>query len=79
MTEEERLSRGHRARVELNLTEEAFETIRNVWIKKMLAATMPEEVMRGRDAIAALDEVRGLMRRVIDDGMVAAAALEARN
>lgn len=76
MSEDERVARGHRARAELQLTEEAFGAVRGQMIEEMLAETDPAKIMECHHAIAVIPRVQHALRLVVDDGLVAAELLD---
>lgn len=78
MTDDERVSRGHRARQEYSLTAEAFEGVKAHLLEQLSTTPgdQPAKVLQLHTAIQNLALVRKALFLVIEDGNVAAAIAE---
>lgn len=78
LDDEQRVIRGHEAAREFKQLEAAFASAEKALQDKIAATpiTSPEVVLRVHAGLQALDMVRTAMRQIIQDGMVAEAAMQ---
>lgn len=78
MTDEERITRGRRAKSELALTQEAFEALEQDFYRRMKETSPenPERVLHFHRSINNLAAVKKALMLVVVDGNAVAAIME---
>lgn len=81
MSDQDRISRGHKATSELEITAEAFEGVRHDLIRRMVETPVDQvaTILQFHAALQTLGRVRHAMNLVVQDGQVAAQAVAMAN
>ena len=78
MSDDDKIARGRQAAHELRVTGEAFDSLRQALVDRMIAipATNKDEIMSAHMAVQIIDKVRRTMMAVVDDGRIAQSVME---